>query len=299
MEWTPDNSNQDIEDRRDSSGDGGGSGLGGFGFGHLGIGGILIIGLLSLVFHQNFFALLSSGGAGAGVSTRVDPGQAQSMPNSRQDQAEARDRGLIGTVFHSIEANWAVILPAQTNTPFRNPKLVLYRGATNSGCGEAQDATGPFYCPEDEKVYLDLGFFDELKTRFGGSNGDFAQSYVVAHEVGHHIQKLLGTEEKVVEAQERNPSQKNALSVAMELQADCYAGVWGYSARDKFKLSQADVQDALSAAAAVGDDHLQKMATGRVSPETFTHGTSAQREQWFTRGYSTGQVAACNTFGSR
>jgi predicted metalloprotease len=138
-----------------------------------------------------------------------------------------------------------------------------------------------------------------LKSRFGGSNGDFAQSYVVAHEVGHHVQKLLGTEAKVTEAEERNPSQKNALSVAMELQADCYAGVWGNSAKDKFRLSQSDVQDALSAAAAVGDDHLQKMATGRVSPETFTHGTSAQREQWFTKGYSTGQVAACNTFGGQ
>ena len=300
MEWTPDNSNRDIEDRRDESGggDGGGAGLGGFGIGHLGVGGILIVGLLSLVFHQNFFALLSGGNAGAGAGT-IDSGQAQSAPNPQLDQSEARDRALIATVFHSIEDNWAVILPAQANIPFRNPKLVLFRNVTNSGCGQAQDATGPFYCPEDEKVYLDLSFFDELKTRFGGSNGDFAQSYVVAHEVGHHIQKLLGTEEKVTEAQERNPSQKNALSVGLELQADCYAGVWGYSARDKFKLSQADVQDALSAAAAVGDDHLQKMATGRVSPETFTHGSSAQREQWFTKGYSTGQIAACNTFGSQ
>jgi hypothetical protein len=290
MEWTPDNSNQDIEDRRDQSG-GGGAGLGGFGFGHLGIGGILIVGLLSLVFHQNFFALLSGGGASA------DTGQTQSMPNPQQDQADSRDRNLIGTVFHSIQDNWATLLPTQMNTPYRHATLVLYRDATSSGCGAAQSTTGPFYCPEDEKVYLDLGFFDELKSRFGGSNGDFAQSYVVAHEVGHHIQKLLGTEEKVTAAQEQNPGRKNVLSVAMELQADCYAGVWGNSARDHFRLSQTDVQDALSAAAAVGDDHLQKMATGRVSPETFTHGTSAQREQWFTRGYQTGQISACNTFG--
>jgi hypothetical protein len=297
MEWTPDNSNQDIEDRRDSSGGGGGgSGLGGFGFGHLGIGGILIVGLLSLVFHQNFFALLSGGGS----ASSVDPSQqVQSAPNPQQDQAEARDYGLIETVFHSIEANWATILPAQTNVPYHNPKLVLYRGLTNSGCGDAQQATGPFYCPEDEKIYLDLSFFDELKTRFGGSNGDFAQSYVIAHEFGHHIQKLLGTEAKVTEAQERNPSQKNQLSVALELQADCYAGVWGFSAKDKFKLNQADLQDALSAAAAVGDDHLQKMATGRVSPESWTHGSSASREQWFTKGFTTGQVSACNTFGGQ
>jgi hypothetical protein len=294
MEWTPDNSNQDIEDRRDSSG-GDGSGFGGFGFGHLGIGGILIVGLLSLVFHQNFFALLS-GGRSTGAE---DPGQVQSAPNPRQDQAEARDRALIGTVFHSIQNNWAVLLPAQTNVPYRHAALVLYRGATSSGCGAAEDATGPFYCPEDEKVYLDLGFFDELKSRFGGSNGDFAQSYVVAHEVGHHVQKLLGTEAKVTEAQERNPSRRNALSVAVELQADCFAGVWGNSAKDKFRLTQSDVQDALSAAAAVGDDHLQKMATGRISPETFTHGTSAQREHWFTTGYSTGLVSACNTFAGQ
>ena len=219
------------------------------------------------------------------------------MPNLEQDQAEVRDRGLIGAVFHSIQNNWSSILPAQTNTPYRHATLVLYRGATNSGCGTAQDATGPFYCPEDEKVYLDLGFFDELKSRFGGSNGDFAQSYVVAHEVGHHVQKLLGTEAKVTAAEEQNPRQKNALSVDLELQADCFAGVWGYSARDTFKLSQQDVQDALSAAAAVGDDHLQKMATGRVSPDSFTHGSSAQREQWFSKGYQTGQIAACNTFG--
>ncbi len=296
MEWTPDNSNQDIEDRRDSSGGGsGGPGLGGFGFGHLGIGGILIVGLLSLLFHQNFFALLSGGGASPGAVDSTQ--QVQSAPDPRQDQAEARDRALIGTVYHSIEASWATLLPAQTNVQYRNPTLVLYRTLTNSGCGDAQQATGPFYCPEDEKIYLDLGFFDELKTRFGGSNGDFAQSYVIAHEFGHHIQKLLGTEAKVTAAQERNPSQRNALSVALELQADCYAGVWGNSAKDKFKLSQSDVQDALSAAAAVGDDHLQKMATGRVSPETWTHGSSAQREQWFTKGYSTGQVSACNTFG--
>ena len=294
MEWTPDNSNQDIEDRRDQGGGVGGAGLGGFGFGHLGIGGILIVGLLSLVFHQNFFALLSGGGGNAATA---DSSQVQSMPNPAQDQAEARDRNLIGTVFHNIQDSWAMMLPAQANIPYRHATLVLFRGATNSGCGTAQDATGPFYCPEDEKVYLDLGFFDELKTRFGGSNGDFAQSYVVAHEVGHHVQKLLGTEEKVTAAEDSNPGQRNALSVAMELQADCFAGVWGNSAKDKFKLSQTDIQDALSAAAAVGDDHLQKMATGRVSPETWTHGSSAQREQWFTTGYQTGQISACNTFG--
>jgi predicted metalloprotease len=291
MEWTPDNSNQDIEDRRDESG--GGGGFGGFGVGHLGIGGILIVGLLSLVFHQNFFALLSGSGAGVGAGQ----GQVQSMPNPRQDQVESRDASLIKTVFHNIQNSWAVMLPAQAHIPYRHATLVLFRDATQGGCGLAQDATGPFYCPQDEKVYLDLGFFDELKSRFGGSNADFAQSYVVAHEVGHHVQKLLGTEQKVRMAESQQPGRANALSVSVELQADCYAGVWGNSARDSFKLTQADIQDALSAAAAVGDDHLQKMATGHVSPETFTHGTSAQREEWFTRGYQSGEIAACNTFG--
>jgi predicted metalloprotease len=285
MEWTPDNSNQDIEDRRDGSG--GGGGFGGFGFGHLGIGGILIVGLLSLVFHQNFFALLSGGGGQSPV---------RSAPNPRQDQAKARDASLIKTVFHNIQNSWSVMLPAQTHFNYRHATLVLFRNATPSGCGLAQDATGPFYCPQDEKVYLDLGFFDELKSRFGGSNGDFAQSYVIAHEVGHHIQKLLGTEERVRMAESRQPARANALSVSVELQADCYAGVWGNSARQTFRLTQSDIQDALSAAAAVGDDHLQRMATGHVSPETFTHGSSAQREEWFTRGYQSGEIAACNTF---
>jgi predicted metalloprotease len=285
MEWTPGGSSQDIEDRRDEGGGGGG-----FGFGHLGIGGILIVGLLSLLFHQNFFALLSGGGAGSGQ------GPVQRTPNLRQDQAEARQYDMIKAVLNDDQSNWDSMLPAQTGVPYHHAKLVLFRGQTRSGCGTAQDATGPFYCPEDEKVYLDLGFFDELKNRFGGSNGDFAQAYVVAHELGHHVQKLLGTEAKVQNLEERRPDEQNALSVRLELQADCYAGVWANSARDRLKINQADIQDALSAAAAVGDDHLQKMATGIVMPEKFTHGTSAQRERWFTTGYQTGQVAACNTF---
>jgi predicted metalloprotease len=288
MEWTPGGSSQDIEDRRDQTGGGGGGG--GFGFGHLGIGGILIVGLLSLIFHQNFFSLFSGGGG-------IDSGQVQSAPNPQQDQAETREFELMKAVVHSDQGNWDKMLPAQTGRPYRHATLVLFRGATQSGCGTAQDATGPFYCPEDEKVYLDLGFFDELKTRFGGSNADFAQAYVVAHELGHHVQKLLGTEAKVRNAEGQRPDQANALSVAMELQADCYAGVWGNSAKDTFKLNQNDIQSALSAAAAVGDDHLQKMATGRVMPEKFTHGSSAQRDEWFTKGYETGQISACNTFG--
>jgi predicted metalloprotease len=286
MEWTPGGSGEDLEDRRDDSG---GGGFGGFGLGHVGIGGILIIGLLSLIFHQNFFALLS-GGANA------QQGQLQSSPNPQRDQAETREVDLMKAVLNSDQRNWDQILPAQAHVPYHHAKLVLYRDSYPSGCGTAQDATGPFYCPEDEKVYLDLGFFDELKTRFGGSNADFAQGYVVAHELGHHVQKILGTEGQVRALQEQRPGQANALSVALELQADCYAGIWGNSVKESLKIEQSDIADALSAAAAVGDDRLQKMATGQVSPEKFTHGSAAQRTGWFTRGFQTGEISACNTF---
>jgi hypothetical protein len=299
MEWTPGGSSQDIEDHRDESG-GGGAGFGGFGFGHLGIGGILIVGLLSLIFHQNFFALLSGGGVGsAGSSGYSSAQQVQSTPNPQLDQAENREFELSKFVFNDVQNFWGQKLPAEAHVPYRHAKLVLYRDSWPSGCGTAEDATGPFYCPEDEKVYLDLGFFNELKTRFGGSNGDFAQAYVIAHELGHHVQKLLGIEEKVRAAQEQRPDQANQLSVALELQADCFAGVWGNGTEQRKIVDSADVNDALSAAAAVGDDRLQKMATGHVSPEKFTHGTSAQRTAWFNRGLQSGQIAACNTFAQQ
>jgi predicted metalloprotease len=159
----------------------------------------------------------------------------------------------------------------------------------------AQEAIGPFYCPEDEKVYLDLGFFNELRTRFGAS-GEFAQAYVIAHEIGHHVQKILGIEPKVRQLMQRRPQTANRLSVRLELQADCFAGVWGNSTEQRKIVDATDVESALRAAAAVGDDRLQRMATGHVSPETFTHGTSAQRVGWFRRGFESAQVSACNTF---
>jgi predicted metalloprotease len=174
--------------------------------------------------------------------------------------------------------------------------LVLFRDYTQSGCGGAQSATGPFYCPEDEKVYIDLGFFDELTQRFG-AHGQFAQAYVLAHELGHHIQKLTGIEGKVEQLRDSNPSEANPLSVKLELQADCYAGVWANSTQQRGLLEKGDVESALSAASAVGDDRLQKMATGHVSPESFTHGTSEQRMHWFSAGLNNGTIAACNTFG--
>src|SRR5207302_4466608 len=175
----------------------------------------------------------------------------------------------------------------EKGVPYRHAKLVLFRNATFSGCGRAQAATGPFYCPVDEKVYIDLAFYDELKQRFGAP-GQFAQAYVLAHEVGHHVQKLLGIEGKVRRLQEQDPRQRNPLSVRMELQEDCLAGVWAHSTQQRGLLESGDVESALGAAAAVGDDRLQKMARGHVSPETFTHGSSQQRMNWFRKGLDTG-----------
>ena len=173
---------------------------------------------------------------------------------------------------------------------------MLFRDSTQSGCGGARSATGPFYCPEDEKVYIDLGFFDELNRRFGAP-GQFAQAYVLAHELGHHVQKLLGIEGKVHQLQESDAREAKPLSVRLELQADCFAGVWAHSTQQRGLLEKGDVESALGGASAVGDDRLQKMSTGHVSPESFTHGSSKQRMQWFNTGLNKGSVAACNTFG--
>lgn len=285
MRWTPGGTSNDIEDRRDGSGGGRG-----FGFGRLGIGGILIVGLLSLVFRHNFFTLFS-GDSGT-------PAQ-RSAPNPQLDAREQTEVQFISFVLDDTQRNWDQILPRDSGVPYRHAKLVLFRNAYPSGCGMAQDAVGPFYCPQDEKVYLDLGFFDELETRFGASRGEFAQAYVVAHEIGHHVQKILGIEPKVRASEQQRPSQANILSVALELQADCFAGVWGNSTAQRNLIDSSDVESALSAAAAVGDDRLQKMTTGRVSPEKFTHGAAAQRTAWFQRGLSSGKLSACNTFERR
>jgi uncharacterized protein len=283
MEWTPGGVSGDIEDRRDSSGGGGGFGIGPS---HLGIGGVIILGILSLIFHQDFFRYFSGSPA---TETR------RPVPNRAQDQREQPAVEFVSFVIDDVQRNWDNILPQATGTPYHHARLVLFRDATRSGCGLAREAIGPFYCPEDEKVYLDLGFFDELRDRFG-SPGEFAQAYVIAHEIGHHVQKLLGIEPKVRRLEERNPDRANQLSVRLELQADCLAGVWGYSTRERGIVDQSDIAAGLNAAAAVGDDRLQRMATGRVSPETFTHGSSAQRVSWFRRGLEAGQVSACNTF---
>ena len=172
---------------------------------------------------------------------------------------------------------------------------MIFRNATYSGCGQAQSATGPFYCPQDEKIYIDLGFWQELR-RFGGSTGEFAQAYVVAHELGHHVQKLLGIEARESRLVQQNPAQRNHLSVDLELQADCFAGVWAHSTEQRGIVHPDDITEALSAAASVGDDHLQKMAGRSVSPETWTHGSSVQREKWFRTGLTSGTIASCTTF---
>jgi predicted metalloprotease len=288
MRWTPGGTSGDIEDRRDE--EGGGSG-GGFGFGglHLGLGGLLLLLILSLVFKQNFFALLSGGGSANSGATAV------SRPDPARDQAETPVVQFVSFVLDDTQKTWEQLLPQQTGTPYRHAKLVLFRNSTHSACGSAESATGPFYCPDDEKVYIDLSFYDELKRRFGAP-GEFAQAYVLAHEIGHHVQKLVGIENKVHNFQSQNPGAANAASVQLELQADCFAGVWAHSTQQRGLLEAGDVQSALGAASAVGDDHIQQMTRGRVQPETFTHGTSQQRMGWFNKGLNSGSIAACNTF---
>ena len=298
MEWTPDNSNQDIEDRRGDTGGAGGFGGSGFGLPHLGIGGFLVVGVLSLVFHQNFFALFSGGGGTASYQTQQHVSTQTCATSQAGVASNDREMQFIRFVVHDVQNFWTTALPQQENVPYRHATLVTFRDSTESPCGEAGEATGPFYCPGDEKVYLDFGFFDELKSRFGGSNAEFAQAYVVAHEFGHHVQKVLGIESKVTQLERRNPSEANPLSVDTELQADCLAGVWGHSAQQRNIINATDIQAAMSAAAAVGDDRLQKMATGHVSPEKFTHGSAAQRTEWLQKGLDSGNVSSCNTFNS-
>jgi predicted metalloprotease len=245
MRWTPGGDSSDVEDRRDESGGGGG---GGFQFGgmHIGIGGALILLVLSLIFHQNFFALLGGGGGGQNVQS----GPATSgPPDTARDQAEQPTKDFIVFVLNDTQKTWTDLLPQQSNRPYHHAKLVLFRDYTQSGCGNAESATGPFYCPSDQKVYIDLGFYDELKRRFGAP-GQFAQAYVLAHEIGHHVQNILGIERQ---AEQGNRQGANSSSVKLELQADCYAGVWAHSTQQRGLLEQGDIESALGAAAAVGD----------------------------------------------
>jgi hypothetical protein len=281
MEWQDQGVSSDIEDRRGSSG-------GGFGFGGgMGIGGFLLVLIISVITGRNFFA-------GSGQSN-VDPGPANGPVAA--SPSEDRDVHLISFVLDDAQNTWAKIFAAH-GRQYRHAKLVLYRDVTYSSCGTAQATTGPFYCPEDEKIYIDLSFWQELK-RFGGDTGDFAQAYVITHELGHHVQKLLGIEQRMRTLSSQDEAEQNPLSVDLELQADCFAGVWGHSTEQRNIVHEADVAAALKAAAAVGDDHLQKMSGRAVSPESWTHGSSEQRTEWFKRGLEGGQVSSCPTFNNK
>ena len=275
MRWTPGGRSPNLEDRRSTGGMGRG----------LGIGGTVVVLALSLLFGRNLFTDLG-----------VEPGVgAAGAPMSAADSAaEEPEVQFMSVVLDDVQNTWAKILP-NSGTQFHPARLVLFRNSTDSGCGPAQSAMGPFYCPLDERVYLDLGFFDELKQRLGAS-GDFAQAYVVAHELGHHIQHLLGTDARVRQLAESRPADANELSVRLELQADCYAGVWGHSTDQRQNLQPGDIDEALNAASAVGDDRIQKSTTGRINVDSFTHGSAAQRSQWFKRGFESGDPKSCNTF---
>jgi len=282
MRWNPGHRSVNVEDRRGAGG--------GFmrGAGGMGAGGLVILVILSLIFGRDFVSLASDPGV-------AQPGaESGDVPPAETTPEEERLVALVSFVLDDAQATWRQV-SSEMGTPYRDAKLVLFRDAVQSACGFAEAATGPFYCPADEKVYIDLGFYEELQQRFGAP-GDFAQAYVLAHEIGHHVQNLLGTEAQVREARTRRADLANELSVRLELQADCYAGVWGHSAAQRQKLESGDVEEGLAAAAAVGDDRLQRMGGGRVVPESFTHGSSAQRQEWFQRGFEGGRPDACDTF---
>lgn len=292
MRWEDFRSSDNVEDRR---GSGGGFQMPG-GRGGLGIGTIIVVGLIGWALGINPAVLI--GGLEAINGMGGAPQQQQAAPRTTQQGAPKDELGrFAAAVLAQTEDVWTELFRADGKT-YQDPKLVLFSGATRSACGGAQSAMGPFYCPLDQKVYLDLSFFQEMENRFR-AGGDFAQAYVIAHEVGHHVENLLGILPKVQQAQARASSraEANALSVRVELMADCLAGVWAYHANARFRiLEPGDVEEALNAASAIGDDRLQKQAQGYAVPDSFTHGTSAQRVDWFTRGLKSGSMQKCNTF---
>jgi predicted metalloprotease len=291
MRWQDNRESDNVEDRRDDSGGDGGGGMR-FGGIHLGLGGIIIVVLGSWLFGVNPMTVLGllSGGGSTTAPTQSEP--------AHQPPASDSLAGFVSTILASTEDVWGEIF-TQAGGTYERPRLVLFRDAIPTACGTGESAMGPFYCAQDRKVYIDLGFYQTLRDRLG-SPGDFAQAYVIAHEVGHHVQNLLGTTAKVDALRQReNKVQRNATSVQVELQADCFAGVWAFhSQAEKHWLDQGDIESALNAASHIGDDALQKQAQGRVVPDTFTHGTSAQRVNWFKRGLANGRVANCDTFSA-
>jgi len=238
-------------------------------------------------------ALYFMGGLGGGGGSSLSGSQSSSPADKAAEQPLVE---LASFVFDDAQNTWQQLF-AQDGKPYQLAKLVLFRDSTQSSCGTGQAAMGPFYCSNDQRVYIDLSFYEELRQRFGAP-GDFAQAYVIAHEVGHHIQHLLGTDRQVHEASDSERDGANGLSVRLELQADCYAGVWGHATQRRDILEAGDLEEALRAAQVIGDDALQKQATGVVRPESFTHGTSAQRAKWFKRGFDSGKPGECDTFGA-
>jgi predicted metalloprotease len=283
MRWTP-GDRGNVEDLRGRSGMG-------MKAGGLGIGGLLVVLLLSWATGIDFLSLVGSGG-GPPAETVGTSGTVATTPE------EEKLVDLVDAVTGDAQATWGQLL----GNRYQPTKVRLFRDAIQSACGFAQAASGPFYCPADHYVYLDLGFFDELRRRFGAS-GEFAEAYVVAHELGHHVQSLLGVDAEVRQAQGRNPTARNDLSVRLELQADCFAGVWahatntpGRASQGRIELERGDLEEGLRAAAAIGDDRIQRMSTGHIFPEKFTHGTSEQRATWLRRGFDSGDPNVCNTF---
>ena len=287
MRWRPGGVSSDIEDRR------------GQGFGRrpgiaIGLGGAVVLLVLSLVTGQNFFAILAPDQGGYVDQAPYGDGTgAPYQPAPGEDELVQ----FVSFVLDDAQNTWQRTLPA-AGREYRRAKLVLFTDATQSACGIGQSAMGPFYCPLDEKVYVDLGFYRDLKRRFGAP-GDFAQAYVIAHELGHHVQHILGLSDRVRDAQNQRPDQANALSVRLELQADCFAGVWGHSTAQRDILEAGDAEEALNAASAIGDDRIQQQAGGRTNPETWTHGSSRQRVAWFRRGLQSGRIDDCDPFRMR
>ena len=290
MRWTPGNISSDVEDRRGAGGFGGG----GFGFGRgptIGCGGAIILLVLSLLTGQNFFSFFD----GSGGAVQQQPGGATQTAAPTNESPEERKRlEFLSDVLDDTQKTWTEIFQ-QEGLQYQKSKLVVFRDMTQTSCGAGQAASGPFYCPADGKVYLDLGFMDELDRRLGAP-GDLAQAYVIAHEIGHHVQNLVGTSDRVHEAMQRDRRNANDYSVRLELQADCYSGIWAASAAKRGILETGDVEEALGAASAVGDDRMQEMSGRGVNPDAFTHGSAAQRMEWFQRGLKASNIRDCDTF---
>ncbi|KFD20055.1 MULTISPECIES: KPN_02809 family neutral zinc metallopeptidase [Tatumella] len=296
MRWQGRRESDNVEDRRDqSSADNSGTGGGGIRIprGKSGIV-ILIVVVVAGYYGYDLTPLLGGGSPHSQVTTTSQTA-GKPQPHTAADDQAAK---FTSVILASTEDVWGQIFQ-KMGRHYVDPKLVMYRGQTTTGCGTGQSVMGPFYCPADQTVYIDLSFYDELKNKLG-AGGDFADGYVIAHEVGHHVQKLLGIEEKVRQQQQQSSrTEANRLSVKLELQADCFAGVWGHYMQQQNVLETGDVQEALNAAQAIGDDKLQQQSQGRVVPDSFTHGTSQQRYSWFKRGFDSGDPAQCNTFATQ